>query len=686
MSAHKNRNPGGHGRRHGRPSIDNPRRSAVLSALGLTAACLFLFPSGGFSQDAARPAAPEHVVVNLTPKMAAIWGFTDATKPPYNAKGDGETDDTAALQTALSKGRKVYLPDGVYRVRDTVEGFGKNGQGGPFRTLQGQSREGTILRLTDVCEGFTDPEEPKPVVRTNSQNSGKRGRGQGNQAFNNMVRNLTVDTGKSNPGAVGIDFMCNNMGQVRRVTIRSGDGQGVAGLSMTRQWPGPCIIKHVSVTGFDTGIAVKHASYGVTFEDIELAQQRVVGLENEHNMVAVRRLTSRNSAPAVRNSSKAGLVILLDSRLSGGGPAETAITNHGACYIRDVTVEGYGVALKQGDRALRTQHIDAYVSHPPVARTAIPEAGKRGLDIPVEETPDYWNPDVDEWASVSDFRRERDVDDTASFQRAIDSGKPVVVVPTGRYLIGDTVFVRGTVRHILGCDSRINRSPKHTFQNKEQRKPLFRIETPAEGVPGVIVERLWIDVWRPAYKKDVHAVAFEHASRKSLTLRSITIWGDTITAYRNTPAAGKLFIEDVCSTGKVAEFRFDHPQQVWARQWNPERPDVMIVNRAATIWCLGMKSEGKGTVIYNGPGARTELLGGFFYPVQQTDTDWPACINERGDVSLVLGTVSYKGASTDYAVFLREMREGQVHDLRRELFTSRGPGRHVPLCVSRGNR
>ena len=42
---------------------------------------------------------------------------------------------------------------------------------------------------------------------------------------------------------------------------------------------------------------------------------------------------------------------------------------------------------------------------------------------------------------------------------------------------------------------------------------------------------------------------------------------------------------------------------------------IKIINRAANLWILGIKTEGVGTIIRTERGARTELLGGLIYAV-----------------------------------------------------------------------
>jgi polygalacturonase len=57
----------------------------------------------------------------------------DVTKPPYSAKGDGKTDDTAAIQRALNdlmgQHRILYFPNGTYLVSKTLVWSKKNSNG-----------------------------------------------------------------------------------------------------------------------------------------------------------------------------------------------------------------------------------------------------------------------------------------------------------------------------------------------------------------------------------------------------------------------------------------------------------------------------------------------------------------------------------------------------------------------------
>ena len=74
-------------------------------------------------------------------------GIVDVTKAPYYAKGDGRTDDTQAIQQALTdhpnQGAIIYLPNGTYLIGDTLKwphGL-RGGMEEKNTVLQGQSRD-----------------------------------------------------------------------------------------------------------------------------------------------------------------------------------------------------------------------------------------------------------------------------------------------------------------------------------------------------------------------------------------------------------------------------------------------------------------------------------------------------------------------------------------------------------------
>lgn len=89
-------------------------------------------------------------------------------KARHGAKGDGFTDDTAAIQKAIDEVKGVpdtlYFPNGTYLISNSVGIFsGKSHSRDRFLSYQGQSESGTIIKLKDNCAGFEDPKNPKRV-------------------------------------------------------------------------------------------------------------------------------------------------------------------------------------------------------------------------------------------------------------------------------------------------------------------------------------------------------------------------------------------------------------------------------------------------------------------------------------------------------------------------------------------
>src|ERR1700737_1188217 len=120
------------------------------------------------------------------------------------AKGDGVSDDTAALLSAIAQvpvyttdhpynTRIVYFPAGIYRVSNTILRKDSNGFFQANLVLIGESRYNTTIKLADNASGFGDRANPKAIVYTSSgliftrdpTNGGRDylSKGEGNEAF-----------------------------------------------------------------------------------------------------------------------------------------------------------------------------------------------------------------------------------------------------------------------------------------------------------------------------------------------------------------------------------------------------------------------------------------------------------------------------------------------------------------------
>ena len=236
----------------------------------------------------------------------------------FGVRGDGVTDDTAAIQALLNahpNGQRImYLPNGTYLVSGTITWpAGTSGKGNEYKNtiLQGQSEDGVIIKLKDRAAGFTIAAKPKSVIFTGPAPA---------QRFGNSIRTLTVDTGNGNLGAIGIQFNASNQGSVRQVTIQSGDGEGINGLDLNfADEIGPLLVKNVTVKGFQYGIRTGFRINSQTFENITLTNQREYGLYNTGQVVNIRSLKSDNAVTAIYNAG--GRITLLDSSLNGTGAA-----------------------------------------------------------------------------------------------------------------------------------------------------------------------------------------------------------------------------------------------------------------------------------------------------------------------------------------------------------------------------
>ncbi len=562
----------------------------------------------------------------------------------FGAKGDGVTDDTAAIRTAIESTIDqdryaapafIYLPAGEYLVSGPIEGRAADhtGWSSGWRAgfqLVGQSRGKSVLRLTNNCAGYGDATKPQWVVATGSEADGSNESGGGNRAFRHAVMNLTIDVGAGNPGAIALDFIASNRGTVENVRLKSSADSGRCGLRMTRGWPGPALVKDLEIQGFAIGVDMSGGwQYSMTFDGLTLINQREVGFWAEHNPVFVRRAFVQGSVTAFKLSAGDGLLVLHDAVLTGtGAPTTAALELGGIANLRDVTCTGFATVLddhtatnqdvaasEANDVNKPTKITERYIGSCTIAGPGAPAA----LKLPVLETPTFWPTAPSDW-----------VNGAKDLQAAIDSGKPVVYLPRGHYELEKTLIIAGQVRKLIGMQSSLKAKPGVTVE------PLIRFTGAASD--STILEHLWLDG------------VVEHAGAGTLTIRHCDLNGSGSVSSGGCSyglraiSAGRTFIEDV-----IGKLRIGKGHALWARQINAEfGEEPLLVNQGGRMWLFGFKTEGQMTALAN-LGGESELLGGLFYPLADVAAGVPLILNDGGRFS---GTWVYN--SKWYPVHVRQ--------------------------------
>lgn len=615
-------------------------------------------------------------------------GVIDVTKPPYNANPADTGDDpaaaaadTAALQAAFNAargrylGRTIYLPNGTYNINERLI-MTNDAEFHRTMTIQGQSRDGVIIKLVNNAPTFASPTAPKAVLQTwrfatgfNFQNS----------AFSTNVTNLTIDTGANNPGAVGLVYIANNQSTVESVRIRSGDAaqRGYSGLDMAlTRISGPALFKDVIIEGFDYGIRALEGQYGSVFENLTLRNQRVAGIQNGAHVFTIRRLTSENTVPVLSQVNAGsstigftqGVTFLYDSTLKGGASANAALdVVTGSLVARNVTTSGYGRAINDRGTAVPGPFLAEWRTGN-TTHSLFPSPGT-GLNLAIQETPTVPDDDPATWASVTTARggipgavQGDAVDDTAAIQAAMDSGATTVYFPnTGNangYRISSTITVGGNVRRIVGLYAPIVTAGALATSGGA----VFKFVSGTH--PTVQIERLQFGgFYSSSARTKAHFI--EQASSRTLVLKNLLLRRGY--AYRNT-GFGDVFIEDVHHLAQQNDapiqpsFVFKN-QRVWARQINPEHGVPEIVNDGATLWMLGLKSEQGTTLVETKNGGYTEVLGGLTINSQTTPVTAPAFINHESSVSVSHAEFRQNSTRSIFPVIVRETRGGVTKDL-----------------------
>lgn len=623
------------------------------------------------------------------PSDAGIFNVKD-----YGAKGDGVTDDTTAINAAIiastpseptgnywGQSAIVYFPSGTYIISNQL--IKNNGSGNPTygMVLIGQSTSTTTIQLANNAPGFGDANNPKGMILPTSDaaDGWAPSPGNGNAAYQNTIQDMTISTGTGNPGAIGIDYLCNNLGAIRNVVVQVPSGStGVTGIAMTRQDMGPALLENVIVNGFAVGLDVGNLQYSLTLDNVTLNNQTVAGLRNSQNQITANNLTATTVGPAIVTTTSDGEIVLSGAVLHRAeGYSGSMISNLGTLVFRNAnTVDGY--------QSFTGSNLPNNVVNGSLSPTGFVNgaSGTYNTNIPIVNPPPAIQTPIADWVNVAsygglasaDFTDMNDnvsnpVDASVGIQAAMNSGASTIYFPHGVYYISNPITIPATVQRIVGFDSTLHPTIYENWRTEGMFRILANASTP------LVIEQLRFD-----NSNDGNQLALEQSSNRTVVVRD-TLFPGTESMNRSA-SGGPLFYEDVSAAG--SQVNLAGPANFEARQFDFEACGTCISLNDTHAVIMGFKEEDKVTEISAVNGSNVDVLGGLAFMVSDpTDATVPLFSVVGSSI-----TASFNEAVNDpcctYANYLSETVNGSTYTTPAKNFPSRSDTGHVVGMLRNG--
>ncbi|KTT96452.1 gluconolaconase [Sphingomonas yabuuchiae] len=411
----------------------------------------------------------------LWAKSASV--FTRAPADPRSvtvqARGDGRSDDGAAIQQAIDRvagqggGGIVFLPSGRYRLTRTlymrpgVRLFGV-GKTRPVFVLAPatpgfQQGVGTMVFFTGTLppEAGKDP-APVPVPPPTSVPFDKSIADANSGTFYSAMANVDFEIGSGNPAATAVRFHTAQHSYLAHIDFRLGDA--LAGIYQVGN-----LGQDLHFHGGRYGVLTEKPSpaWSYTLIDSSFDGQRDAAIREHEAGLTLVNTVIRNVPVGIEidrgygdwfwgkkvrfeRVARAGIVISNEDNAYTqiGFPDATASDTPVFARFRDS-----GRTITGPARRYRMRDFSYGLAVPSLGQTgryatkadAVPLFASRSSEAPAIRT----LPPVEQWTNVRDLGAKGDdaTDDTAALQRAIDTHR-VLYFPAGLYRVSDSLRLR----------------------------------------------------------------------------------------------------------------------------------------------------------------------------------------------------------------------------------------------------
>lgn len=431
-------------------------------------------------------------------------GLVDVTAPPFLADPLGRKDSTAAIRKAVIFARDhqmvCFFPSGKYLVSDTIEciqnlyrrsnGVLVNGRDFPCVLMGSRMGKRPEIILKSDSHGFKNPENRKYVLHFWARGVKDTSIAQPSISMNQMLINLDITIGASNPGAVAIRHQSAQGSGIQESTINATHGLvGIeGGCGSGGSYAG------VTVIGGRIGLDMRESQPAPTIAGITLIDQSQTAIlyEGRQTLTAVGiKIISRTHGPVIKSGDGGkgpfrGQISLIDSEIAYDTIGQrTAIAAGSSLYLKNVYVKNASHIVTHTDRTvlqgndsgwlLVREYAHGIAPRPwkgiqystPVIRSgarqtsvvdiekdSAPPANLQGQHQLTPESADWENGNVIN-AKAAPYLAKGDgkTDDYAALQRAIDE-HDAIFLPKGYYLISRPLKLRPGTR-LMGVASHL---------------------------------------------------------------------------------------------------------------------------------------------------------------------------------------------------------------------------------------